>query len=57
LQDFFLFIAIVSFFYVFLFNLFMKLQEKASWDLDSPLKTKKTAGSAKGLSPVKRTLH
>jgi len=41
----------------FLFNLFMKLQEKASWDLESPLKTKKTAGSAKSVSPVKRTLH
>ena len=41
----------------FLFNLFMKLQEKASWNLEVPLKTKKTAGSTKGLNPVKRTLH
>ena len=41
----------------FLFNLFMKLQEKAAWDLEGALKGKKKLPDAKIAKPVKRTLH
>lgn len=40
-----------------LFNLFVKLQEKASWDLNNILTSKKPAQMKKVLKPVKRTLH
>ena len=40
-----------------LFNLFVKLQEKASWDLNNILISKKRAQVKKVLKPVKRTLH
>jgi hypothetical protein len=40
-----------------LFNLFIKLQEKASWDLNDILLSKKRTQAKKVLKPVKRTLH
>lgn len=40
-----------------LFNLFVKLQEKASWDLNNILASKKPGQMKKVLKPVKRTLH
>jgi hypothetical protein len=41
----------------FLFNLFMKLQEKAAWDLEGALQTKKIRTAAGTAKPIKRTLH
>ena len=41
----------------FLFNLFMKLQEKAAWDLGGALQTKKNLPAASDAKPIKRTLH
>ena len=41
----------------FLFNLFMKLQEKAAWDLEGALQTKKIRTAAGIAKPIKRTLH
>ncbi len=40
-----------------LFNLFVKLQEKASWDLNDLVTSKKRIQAKKVLKPVKRTLH
>jgi hypothetical protein len=42
---------------VLLFNLFVKLQEKASWDLNDLLTSKKRIQAKKVLKPAKRTLH
>ncbi len=40
-----------------LFNLFVKIQEKASWDLGNILPLKKRTQVKRVLKPVKRTLH
>jgi hypothetical protein len=40
-----------------LLNLFMKLQEKASWDLNNILISKKQTQVKRVLKPAKRTLH
>ena len=40
-----------------LFNLFVKLQEKASWDLNYILSSTKRKQVKKVLKPLKRTLH
>lgn len=42
---------------VLLFNLFIKLQEKASWDLNNIVTSKKRTRTKKVLNPLKRTLH